>query len=121
MHQNNHKDLILLTLLKTIRSWCEYLPFDSLSITYHFLLQILSFHCQNHFIKFTTFCVSIIYMIVAEFCEKLKVVSSNFSMMKSNAVPSSFLSFPIKLICCGSFNLVYLLKSIAINLYLFFF
>ena len=27
---------------------CEKLPFDSLSITYHFLLQILNFYCQNH-------------------------------------------------------------------------
>ena len=55
-------------------------------------------------------------MIVAEFCEKLKVVSSDFSMMKNIVAPVFFKSFPIKLICCGSFNLVYLLKSVAINL-----
>ena len=56
-------------------------------------------------------------MIVAEFCEKLKVVSFDFSMIKNIVAPWFwFSSFPIKLICCGSFNLVYLLKSIAIKL-----
>ena len=45
-------------------------------------------------------------MIVTEFREKLKVVSSDFSMMKNIVAPWSwFSSFPIKLICCGSFNL----------------
>ena len=53
---------------------------------------------------------------MAEFCEKLKVVSSDFSMTKNIVAPSYFSSFPTKLICCGSFNLVCLLKSIAINL-----
>ena len=55
-------------------------------------------------------------MIVTEFCEKLKVVSSDFSMMKNTVAPRVFESLPIKPICCGSFNLVCLLKSIAINL-----
>ena len=55
-------------------------------------------------------------MIVTEFCEKLKVVSSDFSIIKNIVAPLSLSSFPIKLICCGSFNLVCLLKSIAINL-----
>ena len=55
-------------------------------------------------------------MIVTEFCEKLKVVSSDFLMMKNIAAPRVFKNLPIKIICCGSFNLVYLLKSIAINL-----
>ena len=54
-------------------------------------------------------------MIVTEFCEKLKAVSSDFSMMKNIVAPEFFKTFPIKLICCGSFNLVCLLKSIAIN------
>ena len=58
-------------------------------------------------------------MIVAEFCEKLKVVSSDFSMMKNIVAPRVFKILPIKLICCGSFNLVSLLKSIAIILYFF--
>ena len=40
--------------------------------------------------KFTVFYVSITYMIVAEFCEKLKVVSSDFSMMK-NIVAAPYL------------------------------
>ena len=53
-------------------------------------------------------------MIVTEFCEKLRVVSSDFSMIKNIIVPSVFESLPIKLIWCGS--LVYLLKSVAINL-----
>ena len=68
------------------------------------------------FNKFTVFCVSVFYMIVAEFRKKLKVVSSDFSMIKNIVAPSVFESLPIKLICCGSFNLVILLKSIAINL-----
>ena len=55
-------------------------------------------------------------MIVTEFCEKLKVVSSDFSMMKNIVAPVFLESLPVKLICCGSFNLVYLLKTIAINL-----
>ena len=54
-------------------------------------------------------------MTVTEFCEKLEVVSSDFLMMKNIAAPLAS-SFPIKLICCESFNLVCLLKSIAINL-----
>ena len=54
-------------------------------------------------------------MIVAEFCEKLKVVFSDFSMMKNTVAPSLFESLPIKLIGCRSFNLVCLFKSIAIN------
>ena len=58
-------------------------------------------------------------MIVTEFCEKLKVVSSDFLMMKNIVAPVVFKSLPMKLICCGSFNLVCLLKSIAINLYFF--
>ena len=59
-------------------------------------------------------------MIVTEFSEKLKVVSSDFSMMKNIVAPVFLTSVPIKLICCGSFNLGCLLKSIAINLYFFF-
>ena len=55
-------------------------------------------------------------MIVTEFCEKLKVVSSDFSIMKNIVAPVFFKSFPTKLVCCGSFNLVCLLKSKAINL-----
>ena len=55
-------------------------------------------------------------MTVTKFCEKLKVVSSDFSIIKNIVAPVFLKSFPIKLICCGSFNLVCLLKSIAINL-----
>ena len=55
-------------------------------------------------------------MIVTEFCEKLKVVSSDFSIIKNIVAPLSLSSLPIKLICYGSFNLVCLLKSVAINL-----
>ena len=52
-----------------------------------------------------------------EFCENSKVVSSDLSIMKNIVTPLFFPSiFPIKLICCGSFNLVSSLKSIAINL-----
>ena len=52
-------------------------------------------------------------MIVTEFCKKLKVVSSDFSMIKNIVAPLFLSRFPIKLISCGSFNLVCLLKSIA--------
>ena len=55
-------------------------------------------------------------MIVTEFCKKLKVVSSDFSIMKNIVAPLASSSFPIKLICCGSFNLVCLLKSIVSNI-----
>ena len=51
-----------------------------------------------------------------EFCENSKVASSDFSMMKNIDAPRAAKRLPIKLICCGSFNLVFLLKSIAINL-----
>ena len=69
------------------------------------------------FSKFTIFRVSIIFMIVTEFCQKLKVVSSDFPMMKNIVVPWPwFSSFPIKLICCGSFDLGCLLKSIVTDL-----
>ena len=61
------------------------------------------------------FFVSIIYIIVTEVYEKLKVLSSDFLIMKNVVAPLPLSSFPIKLICWGSFNLVYLLKSIAIN------
>ena len=59
-------------------------------------------------------------MIVTELCEKLKVVSFEISIMKNIGTTVYFKSFPIKLIYYGSFNLVCLLKSIAINLYFFF-
>ena len=52
---------------------------------------------------------------MTEFSKKLKVVSFDFSMMKNIVGLVFFKSFPIKLICCGSFNIVGLLKSIAIN------
>ena len=55
-------------------------------------------------------------MTVAEFCKKLRVVSSDFPMMKNVVAPLVFKSLPVKLICCGSFNLVCLPKSIAISL-----
>ena len=54
---------------------------------------------------------------MTEFCKNSKVVSSDFSIMKNIVTPlfcSSIL--PIKLICCGSFILVFLLRSIAISL-----
>ena len=57
-------------------------------------------------------------MILTEFCEKLKVFSSDFSMIK-NTVASLSSSLPIRLICCfkSEFsNSIYLLKSTAINL-----
>ena len=57
-------------------------------------------------------------MIVTKFCEKLEVVSSDFFMIKNTVAQFLFKSLPIKLICCGSFNLVCLLKSIEINLQL---
>ena len=53
---------------------------------------------------------------MTEVCEKLQVVSSDFSMIKIIVAPVFFASFPVKLIYCGSFNLVCLLKSNAINL-----
>ena len=57
-------------------------------------------------------------MILTEFCENSKVVSSDFSMMK-NIVALSSSSLSIKLIYCfksGFSNSLCLLKSIAISL-----
>ena len=51
-----------------------------------------------------------------EFCENSKVVSSDRSIMKNIVAPVFRESLPIKLICCGSFILVCVLKPIAINL-----
>ena len=53
---------------------------------------------------------------MAEFCEKLKVVSSDLSMIENIVAPVFLKRFPIKLICCGSFNLVCLVRLIAISL-----
>ena len=53
-------------------------------------------------------------MIVTEFCENLKVVPPGFSMIKNMVAPFVAKVVPVKLICCGSFNLVCLLKSTAI-------
>ena len=51
-----------------------------------------------------------------KFCKNSRVVSYDFSMMKSIVAPWAwFSSLPIKLICSGSFNLDCLLKSIAIS------
>ena len=50
-------------------------------------------------------------MTVTENCEKLKVVSSDFSMMTNIVAPCVFKGLPAKLICCGSFNLVCLLSN----------
>ena len=87
-----------------------------MSITYHLFVANFEFLLLEPFNKFTIFCVPVIYMFVADFCEKFKVVSSDFIMMKNIVAPHVFKSLPIKLICCGSFNLVGLLKLIAINL-----
>ena len=53
-------------------------------------------------------------MIETEFCERLRVVSSDFSLMKNIVAKRVAKILPIK--CCGSFNLVCLLKSMEINL-----
>ena len=58
------------------------------------------------------------YMILAEFCEKLEVVSSDFSIM-TNVFASSSSRLLIKVICCiksGFSSSICLLKSFAINL-----
>ena len=57
-------------------------------------------------------------MMVTEFCEKLKVVSSNSSMMKNIVASLSSSSLQIKLFFSfksGLSNSVYLLKFFVIN------
>ena len=84
---------------------------------YHFFVANAEYSLSELFNKFTIFYVSIIYIIVTEFCEKLKVASSDFSVTNNIVASWSwFSSFPLKLIYCGSFNLVCLLRSNAINL-----
>ena len=56
----------------------------------------------------------------AEFYKNSKVVSSDFTMVKNIVAPCAAKSLSIKLICCGYFQLFYLLKSIAVSLYFFF-
>ena len=58
-------------------------------------------------------------MMLTEFCENLKVVSSDFSVMENTVAPSSLSNLPINIISCfksGFFNSICLLKSIAISL-----
>ena len=83
---------------------------------YHFFVANYEYSFSVLFNKFTIFCVSIIYTVVTELIEKLKVVSSDLSMIKNIVAPVFLESFPIKLICYGSFNLACLLRSIAITL-----
>ena len=121
MYHNNHKKVGSIDFVKNfIGLGCEYLPFDSLSIIYHFFVVNFEFSLSEPFNNFIIFHVVIIYMIVAEMCENLKVVSSNISTMKNIVPPCLLKSLPIKLICCGSFNLSCLLKSIAIIIIIFF-
>ena len=57
-------------------------------------------------------------MMLTELFENSKIVSSNFSMMKSIVALLSSSSLPIKLICCfksGFSNSICLLKSIGIS------
>ena len=120
MHQNNHKDFILLILLKMLLDFRvnNYLLIHYQEYTIFFVANF-EFSLSEPFNKLTIFCVSIVHMIVTEFCNKLKVVSSHFSMMKNIVAPRVLKSLSIKQICCEYFNLVCLLKSIAINLLFF--
>ena len=57
-------------------------------------------------------------MLLTEFCVKLKMVASDFSMMKNIVASLSSPSLPTKLICClksGFSNSICLIKSIAIS------
>ena len=59
------------------------------------------------------------YMILTDFCEKLKAVSFDFWMMENIVALISSSSLPIKLICCfkpGFSNSICFLKPIAISL-----
>ena len=116
MYQNNHKDLILLILLKiySIMVWIITIWFTINNMP--FFVGNFEFSLSKPFNKSRIFCVCIIYMVVTEFCEKLKVVSFDFSIMKNIVAPLALSSFPVKLICCGSLNLVCVHKSIEINL-----
>ena len=59
---------------------------------YHFFVANRELSLSEPFNKFTIFCVFIIYTNVTEFCEKLKVVSSDFSIMKNIVAPVFFKS-----------------------------
>ena len=76
---------------------CEQLPFDSLSIADHFLLQIVKIHFQNCLTNLQLFEFPF-YVMFTEFYKNSKVVSSDFSMMKNITAPPSPTSL-IKLIC----------------------
>ena len=74
-------------------------------------------YCLNHLTSLRFF-VFPFYMILTEFCENSKVVSSDFSMVK-NIVALLSSSMPIKSIYWFKLefsNSICLLKSIAIDL-----
>ena len=55
--------------------------------------------------------------VVTKFCEKSKIVSSDFSMITKIVVPSFLSSVPIELICClesDFLDSISVFKSIAI-------
>ena len=56
---------------------------------YYFFVPNVKYSLSELFNKFTIFCVSIIYIIVTEYCGKLKVDSSDFSMIKNIVTPLS--------------------------------
>ena len=87
-------------------------------ITYHFFIANLDSSLLEPLKKIITFCFPL-YMILIEFCEKLKVGSSDFPMIKNIVTPLSSSNLPIKLIYCfksGFSNSIGLLESVAINL-----
>ena len=120
MHQNNHKDLILMDLLKILLDFIDFMWI----VTFWFTIYDVPFFVANFeysfsvlLNKFTMFCVSNVYIIVTELYKNSKVVSSDFSIMKNIVtLLTCFSILPMKLICCGSFILACLLKSIAISL-----
>ena len=92
--------------------WIVSFRFTINDIPFFFVAK-LELSLSEPFNKFTVFWVSIIYTIVTEFCEKLKVAFSDLSTTENIVAPVFLKIFPIKLIYCGSFNLVCLLRLIA--------
>ena len=86
--------------------------------------MLITYHCfvanfENSFstvYQVYSFLCFHFYKLFTELCKNSKVVFSDFSMMKNIVAPLAwFSSLPVKFICCESFNLACLLKSIAIN------
>ena len=118
MHQINHKAIVFVKKLYWIVMRITTIQFTVNNVPF-FCCKFWKFifRTVQQIYTLLRFCF---YKMFTEFCKNSKVVSSDFSMRKNIVAPLLFSpclpGLPIKLICSGFFNLLYLLRSIVINL-----